>query len=131
MRRRLLAEINTIPFVDVALVLLVTFMVATPILYTTLPVELPRAGGRPTGLEEPPLLLILEEKRVRLRWRTGEAQVPLDHLPALLLAYRSRYPEVRVVVAAEATVPYRDVAALLDRLKRAGLDEVGLLTQPP
>lgn len=132
MKRKLLAEINVIPFVDIALVLLVIFMVAAPMLYTSLDVRLPKVGGvKVSERKTPPLILTLRQEEVELRWSHRRERLPVEKLPALVLAYRRRYPEISILIAADREIPYAHVAHLLDRLKRAGVERVGLLTQPP
>ncbi|MDP2360849.1 MAG: biopolymer transporter ExbD [bacterium] len=130
-----LSEINVTPLVDVFLVLLVIFMITAPVLKTALEVGLPqsesgtRRGDRGLTVElrrDGQLVLGREPVRAQdLGWRLLAEALPLaggDSVGA------RRLP---VFLAADERVSYGEVVALLDRIREAGFEDVGLMTDPP
>lgn len=124
--RRVLSEINVTPLVDVTLVLLVIFMVTTPLLQRGTDVQLPRAE-QSEPKEEPRLTLTLtREGRLYLDNR----EIPLQSLRSRLLAL-PRDRERVVHFRGDAQVPYGLVIEVMDALRAAGIQTVGMITEPP
>lgn len=124
-KRRLMNQINVVPYIDVTLVLLVIFMVTSP---TTNPgvVDLPQVGQ---ALKQPVAPLVLTLKR--------DKTIELDQKPfardTLLLAVKqalTKTPQRPVVIAADKRVEYDDVIAVMDLLKQNKVEKVGLLLKP-
>jgi biopolymer transport protein TolR len=125
-RRTGLAEINIIPLVDVVLVLLLIFMLTAPMMYRGIDVNLPRAAARPTAVEERMVLtvtkeggLFLNERRVT---RTGLEQ-------ALRTAFKNRGDKT-LYLKADAGLTYGAVIEAMDRVRRAGIERLGMVTEP-
>lgn len=133
-RRRPMAEINVVPYIDVMLVLLVIFMVTAPLITQGVKVDLPQAEAQPQpGDGTPPVVIHVD--------RFGDTYVDLgdaDLLPVdqQLLYERLRVllataPATPVVVRADAAVEYGAVVEAMVAAQAAGVPSVGLVTQPP
>ena len=124
-----LGEINMIPFIDVMLVLLVIFMVTAPFMEQGLNVELPVASGQ--GLQkdqasEPVILYVSRDRNLRL----GDKPVAKVDLPRRLTEVFSNRRDKELFVRADREVPYGVVAEVMARVQAAGIERVGLVTQP-
>jgi biopolymer transport protein TolR len=136
-RRRLMGEINVVPYIDVMLVLLIIFMITAPLLAEGIKVELPKAGAQaipPEMLKDTkPIVLSIDERgQLFLNYNDPE-DAPLDAatVEAQAAAVLRRAPETVVLVRGDYRVPYGDVVAAMVILQRAGADKVGFVTQPP
>lgn len=125
-KRRLMNQINVVPYIDVTLVLLVIFMVTAPMTNPGV-VDLPKVGQALNQPKLPPLVLTVKLND----------EIEFDNKPmardALLLAVRqalSKSPERSVVIAADKSVKYGDVIGVMDLLKQNKVDKVGLLLGP-
>lgn len=131
-QRRLMNQINVVPFIDVMLVLLIVFMVAAPLINPG-QIELPTVGQQ---LKPPiaPLEVILHaDKKLFLRDRErSSSEIPLDRA-ALIEAIKqkqARNPEQAVVIAADKNVRYEEVLKVMDILSQNQVKKVGLLAKP-
>ena len=128
-QRRLKNEINVVPYIDVMLVLLVIFMVATPMM-TTGSVNLPATGTAPQKPDKFLRVQVDKDGALSLFDANGKEQ-KLDgvrELRSVLAEERRKTPEMAVLVAGDEAVPYRDVIKALDDVKKQGFDRVGLET---
>jgi biopolymer transport protein TolR len=124
--RRLLSEINVTPMVDVMLVLLVIFMVTTPMLQRGTDVQLPQAQQSELKEEERITLTLTREGRLFL----NTLEIPRAQLRDRLLGL-TRDRERIVHFRGDAQVPYGLVIEVMDALKAAGIETVGMITEPP
>jgi biopolymer transport protein TolR len=136
-RRRLMGEINVVPYIDVMLVLLIIFMITAPLLAEGIKVDLPKAGARPIPPEmlkdsKPIVLTIDQGGRLFLNYNTPE-DAPIDaaKVEAQAAAVLRRAPQTVVLVRGDYRASYGDVVAAMTILQRAGADKVGFITQPP
>ena len=136
-KRRLLGEINVVPYIDVMLVLLIIFMVTAPLLTQGIEVELPKAAAKPldASLTEDDLPLVLSvDAQGRLYLNTGaDGNTALDEAEIvrqtrLILEQR---PETPVLVKADHRVPYGRVVTAMVLLQRGGAPRIGFITDPP
>ena len=125
-KRRLINQINVVPYIDVTLVLLVIFMVTAPMTNPGV-VDLPKVSQVLKQPTLPPVVLTVKLNH----------KIELDNKPMqrdeLLLAVRnalSKSPERSVVIAADKNVKYDDVIGVMDLLKQNKIDKVGLLLAP-
>jgi biopolymer transport protein TolR len=125
-RRRFMAEINVIPLVDVVLVLLIIFMVTAPMLYRGLDITLPRSTTNTIKPEERVVLTIERDRTIYL----DKDPVPLGQLQQRLTALHRKSPEVSVFLRADRDVPYGTVVQVMDGVKKAGIDKLGMVTDP-
>ena len=121
-----MADINIIPFVDVALVLLVIFMVTAPMLYRGFDLTLPESKTDSTYKPENPIVISIEAKNVVY---FGEDQVDADAFPARLREAKDNNPEVSVVLRADKGIPYGTVISIMDIVRLSGIHRIGMATQ--
>jgi biopolymer transport protein TolR len=124
--RRLLSEINVTPLVDVTLVLLIIFMVTTPMLQRGADVQLPQAEQSDPKEEERITLTLTREGRLYL----DRQEIPRGSLRERLAAL-ARHRERVVHFRGDTQVPYGLVIEVLDALKAAGIETVGMITERP
>jgi biopolymer transport protein TolR len=134
-RRRLMAEINVVPYIDVMLVLLIIFMITAPLLAEGVKVDLPKASAQrlPPLKDSKPIVLSIDAAG-RLFLNYGPDQdSPAD--PAAIqeraAAVLRRAPETTVLVKGDYRVAYGEVVAAMTLLQRAGAAKVGFVTEPP
>ncbi len=123
---RFLAEINVVPLVDVVLVLLIIFMVTAPLMYRGIDIDLPRSSVNTITPEERVVLTVARDRAVYLN-KERVARVMLDE--TLAKVARSR-PDVTLYLRADRDVPYGAVVEVMDAVKRAGIERLGMVTQP-
>lgn len=124
--RRILSEINVTPLVDVTLVLLIIFMVTTPMLQRGTDVQLPQAQQSELKEEERITLTLTREGRLYL----NNQEIPRADLRSRLIAL-TRDRERVVHFRGDAQVPYGLVIEVMDALKAAGIETVGMITERP
>ena len=124
--RRVMAEINITPFVDVMLVLLIVFMVAAPLLTVGVPVELPKtaAGALPSVEEEPLSITLTADGRVVLQ----KTEIARADLIPRLRAIAAEREDDKVFLRADGSVRYEEFAQILGALNAAGFQNIGLVT---
>lgn len=135
-RRRLVAEINVVPYIDVMLVLLIIFMVTAPLITQGVKVDLPQAASEPLPKDsQPPLVATVDEAgRFYLDDGDGQSSRPLSEAQIVtrVRAELEIDKECPVVVRGDKNVRYEQVVNLLQLLsQKAGVPSVGLMTQPP
>ncbi|WP_445397612.1 protein TolR [Zobellella sp. An-6] len=132
-RRKRVAEINVVPYIDVMLVLLIIFMATAPVITQGVKVDLPQAQAEmlPEDSEKPLVASIDAEGRYFLD--VGDSRdeaVDLLELASMVQNQLRTTPEAPVVVKGDANVRYDAVIQLMATLKAAGVPSVGLMTQP-
>ena len=136
-KRRLMGEINVVPYIDVMLVLLIIFMITAPLLAEGVKVDLPKAGARPIPPEmlkdsKPIVLTIDAQGRLFLNYAPKQDE-PMDPaaVEAAAAAVLRRAPETAVLVRGDYRVAYGEIVGAMTLLQRAGANKVGFITQPP
>jgi biopolymer transport protein TolR len=134
-KRRLMGEINVVPYIDVMLVLLIIFMVTAPLLTQGIEVELPKAAADPidAGQDDEPLVLSVDAGGLLYLSVGDDEDEPItpERVVDLASAVLRRKPETPVLVKADTRVPYGRVVAAMVLLQEAGAKKVGFLTDPP
>ena len=133
-RRRLLAEINVVPYIDVMLVLLVIFMVTAPMLMQGVEVELPKADAAPVKDQDSEPLIVSIDSRGQLFLNLGANEKQALELATVrqrVAAVLRRTPDKPVLVWGDQQVAYGDVVVLMTALQEAGAPSVGLVTESP
>jgi biopolymer transport protein TolR len=136
-RRRLMGEINVVPYIDVMLVLLIIFMITAPLLTEGIKVELPKAQAKGIAPElmkdvKPIILSIDASGRLYLNYNKPEDEpIPAEKVEAQASAVLRRAPETAVLVRGDYRVAYGEVVGAMTILQRAGATKVGFITQPP
>lgn len=119
-----MSEINVTPLVDVVLVLLIIFMVTAPFLQGGLEVDLPKVATNGMDVREGLIVSVRRGGTLAV----GERTVPEGQFEdALKRANAANRP---VYLKADQSVPYGDIVQLIARLRRAGVAQLGLVTQP-
>lgn len=130
--RRLMNQINVVPYIDVMLVLLVIFMVTAPLVNPGV-VDLPSLGKSAQPPAAPLEVVIRSDATLLLRERDkggSERRVTNAELIAVLQKLQAANPEQPVVIAADKEVRYEAVMKVMDELQRANVKRVGLLVRP-
>jgi biopolymer transport protein ExbD len=125
-----LSEINITPLLDLAFVLLIIFVITTPLLEQGLNLKLPTGGIVDPPKLDPKNIRTVEVSPTGWYW-VRDAWLDLDKAAATLINEHRRNPELLVYVRADENCSYKLVAAILNRLQVAGIDQVSLRTQPP
>ena len=132
-RRKLMNEINVVPYVDVMLVLLVIFMVTAPLITPGL-VELPSVAKSSQPPEAPLEVIIRPDQSLLLRERVKgqgvDRTVNMQQLIAGVKDRQRRSPDQAVVISADKDVRYEAVLKVMDELQRSNVKRVGLLVKP-
>ncbi|HEY8084418.1 MAG TPA: ExbD/TolR family protein [Methylophilaceae bacterium] len=123
--RRMMNQINVVPYIDVMLVLLVIFMVTAPMTNPGV-VDLPQVGQTLKQASAPLAITIKADKMTELDGKS----LHRDELLAAVNESLSRHPDQAVVIAADKNVIYDDVMSVMDLLKQHKVEKVGLLLKP-
>jgi biopolymer transport protein TolR len=130
--RKMMGEINVVPYIDVMLVLLIIFMVTAPMLSQGIKVDLPKASAEPLPADVEPLILGVDvDGNLYLNIGDPKAALPPDKVVELASAVLRREPERPVVVKADRTVEYGKVVEAMALLQQAGARKVGFATESP
>ncbi len=137
-KRRPMSEINVVPYIDVMLVLLVIFMITTPMLNLGVEVDLPNADAEPLDSrqnEEPMVVTVLKNGDLYLN-AGGEVDginsglIDPESLVTTVAAIVRRNPEIQVLVGGDEAVGYGHVYNAMVLLQKAGVTKVGLMSDP-
>ena|SRR5690349_717588 len=124
--RRFMAEINVIPLVDVVLVLLVIFMVTAPMLYRGMDINLPKSASNTIKPEARAVLSIERDQRLYL----DKDSVSVVQLERKLRGLKDQSPDISLYLRADRDVPYGIVVQVMDSVKKAGIEKLGMVTEP-
>ena len=125
-RRRVINEINMVPFIDVMLVLLIIFMVSAPLIPSGT-IDLPTVGKAKSTPDKVIEVSVAEDGALKLRVDGGEAQpVKLTELATRVSKLQAGSQNVPVVIAADRNVKYDKVMQAMDVLRKGGVQRVGL-----
>jgi biopolymer transport protein TolR len=133
-RRKPMAEINVVPYIDVMLVLLIIFMVTAPMLMQGVKVDLPKSPALPVGTQsdEPLIVSIKVDGSYFLNLgKDQETSQSLNVVQDKVTKIIRRKPKTSVLVWGDENVPYGKVVALMAALQQAGASSVGLVTENP
>jgi len=133
-KRKLMGEINVVPYIDVMLVLLIIFMVTAPLLTQGVTVDLPKAGAEPiSDTSDSPPLVISVDAAGNLYINFGDDEdkpTSGDEIIRRTQILLDKQPATQVLVKADRAVPYGNVVGAMVLLQRAGADKVGFVTDP-
>ena len=133
-QRRLMNEINVVPYIDVMLVLLIIFMVTAPMLMQGVQVDLPEASADPVENQDSEPLIISVDSAGQLFLNVGSQEdqaLSLATIRDRVAAVMRRSPEKPVLVWGDRAVPYGEVVTVMVALQEAGAPSVGLVTENP
>lgn len=125
---KLVSEINVTPLVDVVLVLLIIFMVTAPMLQMGMDINLPQAKAKTLDVNEEKIVLNINGKKELYinNYKTTMAELG-GKLEAI---FKSRI-EREVYMRADKDVPYGFVVQVMSEVRKAGVDKLGMITEPP
>jgi biopolymer transport protein TolR len=132
-KKKPMAEINVVPYIDVMLVLLIIFMVTAPLLLQGVQVDLPQANSAPSPNQEEPLVISVDvENNYYINIGDDDKAIkPLSTITDQVTKVLRVKPQTPILVWGDTNVPYGTVVALMSRLQSAGAESVGLVTEPP
>lgn len=132
-RKRVVAEINVVPYIDVMLVLLIIFMVTAPLVTQGVKVDLPQAEAEALPDDSKPPMIASIDKQGRYYLNVGESvETPLDEyaFSALVKQQLKLDPKAQFIVKGDGDVDYKTVVKLMVLLQEAGVPSLGLMTEP-
>ncbi|MBI5642103.1 MAG: protein TolR [Deltaproteobacteria bacterium] len=125
--KRHLSQINVTPLVDVMLVLLIIFMVTTPMMQEGIDVNLPKVEASAVKTSDEPLVISIDrERRVFLNNKSFKS----SELRAKLEAIKKSGGNRTVLLRADETVPYGIIMSTMSDIRKAGIEKVGMVTEP-
>lgn len=129
-RRTMLAQINVTPFVDVMLVLLIIFMITTPLMEKGVDVALPEVENAPnlSTVKEPLVITVTRKGKIMVGSNRVENAAKLT---PVLLQVLSEREDKTVYLEADKAVPYGHVVQVMAAVKRAGVTKLGMVAQEP
>jgi biopolymer transport protein TolR len=129
--RRTISEINMVPFIDVMLVLLIIFMVTAPLITPSM-IDLPSVGKAAKQPDAVIQIIIQKDESLELKQLpavTESARSAINTVADQVKKLQAGQSGVAVVISADKSVKYETVVAVMDKLKRAGIERVGLSVQ--
>ena len=130
-KRRLMNEINVVPYIDVMLVLLIIFMITAPLVNSG-QIELPQIGKAVKPPVAPLEVIIKADKSLAIRdlaLTTAEQKVNRDELVDIIKIKQAKNKDQPVVIAADKNVRYEEVIKMMDILQKQKVTKVGLLAK--
>jgi biopolymer transport protein TolR len=129
-RRTMLAQINVTPFVDVMLVLLIIFMITTPMMERGVDVALPEVENVPnlSAVKEPLIITVTRKGKIMVGSNSVENVAKLTPVLQQVLSERE---DKTVYLEADKAVPYGRVVQVMAAVKRAGVTKLGMVAQEP
>ncbi|MHA3079917.1 protein TolR [Acinetobacter sp. ANC 5502] len=137
-KKPLKSDMNVVPYIDVMLVLLVIFMVTAPMITSSIKVDLPQANSTPFESKDTPVIVTLKADgqyylKDQKKYHDDQA-MSLDQVKEILSKAQQQasqnHTQLNVLVNGDKSRPYGDVVTLMANLQQAGLEQVGLLTEP-
>jgi biopolymer transport protein TolR len=128
-RKKLMSEINVVPYIDVMLVLLVIFMITAPLLSQGVKVDLPKAAAQPVDSQDRETLVVTVDREGR--YFLDDRRITSDELSRKVAAILRARPQTPVLIRGDRQSNYGEVVKAMTLLQSAGAPSVGLLTEPP
>jgi biopolymer transport protein TolR len=128
-RKKLMSEINVVPYIDVMLVLLVIFMITAPLLSQGVKVDLPKAAAQPVDSQDRETLVVTVDREGR--YFLDDRRITSEELGRKVAAILRARPQTPVLIRGDRQSNYGEVVKAMTLLQSAGAPSVGLLTEPP
>ena len=130
-KRKLVSDINVVPYIDFMLVLLVVFMVSAPLMVQGILLNLPEASNEPLPREQQDPLIISVDSKGQFYLEIQSSQnepLALLQLSEKISSILKINPSLQVVVRGDGQVEYQRIISLMSELQNTGVDNVGLIT---
>jgi biopolymer transport protein TolR len=127
--KKLMSEINVVPYIDVMLVLLVIFMITAPLLSQGVKVDLPKAASKPVESQDRETLVVTVDREGK--YYLDDRRISAEELRRKVAAILRLRPQTPVLIRGDRTANYGEVVKAMTLLQSAGAPSVGLLTEPP
>lgn len=125
--KRPLSQINVTPLVDVMLVLLIIFMVTAPMMQEGMDVNLPKVEASGISSKDEPLVITINRDR---RIFINDTAFRPSELSGKIAAIRRNRSGLTVLLRADESVPYGHVMGTMAAIRKAGIEQIGLVTEP-
>lgn len=127
-KHSLVSEINVTPMVDVMLVLLIIFMVAAPMLTSSVPIDLPTASASPPATDVKPLEISVKSTG---EYFIGDEAYPLEEIAPKIAAIGQTGYDERILIRGDKAADYGAIMAVMSQISAAGYKNIGLVGLPP
>jgi len=121
----IMRELNLVPLIDVLLVVLFFYMILSPMMSRGLDVNLPKSGANTVTPEDRVVLTVTRAQELFVE----KERVDISRLPDVLDSIRKSKPLINVYLRADRDAPYGAVVQVMDIVKRAGIDRLGMVTE--
>jgi biopolymer transport protein TolR len=131
-RRKLKAEINVVPYIDVMLVLLIIFMVTAPLLNLGVDIQLPQSAAKAVQADTAPIMVSVDKDGNYYLTLGGAPRETIDEdsLVKKVSAFLRQNPQVPVLIGGDDRVDYGRIYRAMVLLQQSGVPKVGLMSQP-
>ncbi|MEZ5497175.1 MAG: ExbD/TolR family protein [Gammaproteobacteria bacterium] len=130
-KRKAVAEINVVPYIDVTLVLLIIFMITTPLLNLGVDVSLPESNANTVTIETEPVIINIDEQGKMYLSIGGEFEsIDEEQLQIKLAAFIRANKDMPILIGADRKVDYGRAYEAMVVAQQAGADKVGLISDP-
>lgn len=123
-----LSEINVTPLLDLAFVLLIIFMITTPLIENSLELVVPTSGTSDAPVKPGEVEFVEVDREGTLRF--NDQEVTLAELEAMLIGLKAEDPEIAVVIRPDKSLEIQNFIEIMDAVRRAEITKVGVLTRP-
>jgi biopolymer transport protein TolR len=126
-KKKLMSDINVTPFVDIMLVLLIIFMVTSPMMTQGVDVNLPQTQAKELKTEEDPLILTVDiNKEITIE----KHKIEINELEEKLSAMFKYRNNKELLLRADKDLPYGFIMQITARIKGSGIEKLGMITEP-
>jgi biopolymer transport protein ExbD len=122
-----LSEINVTPLLDLAFVLLIIFMITTPLLESSMNLVIPSSGAKTAPVTKSQVQTVSIDRTDRIRF--NNQVVDLGTLTAQLAELKTANPDLAIVIRPDRDLPVQKLIGVMDALQRAGITKVGIATR--
>jgi biopolymer transport protein ExbD len=122
-----LSEINVTPLLDLAFVLLIIFMITTPLLESSMNLVIPSSGAKNPPIKRSQVQTVSIDRTNTIR--VNNRVVDLETLTAQLSELKQKNPDVAIVIRPDRELPVQELIGLMDAVQRAGITKVGIATR--
>jgi biopolymer transport protein TolR len=124
--RHIIRELNLVPLIDVLLTILFFYMIVSPMMSRGLDVNLPKSESNTVKPEDRVVLTVTRSQEIFVE----KERVGISKLKGVLDSIRRSKPQINVYLRADRDAPYGAVVQVMDVVKRAGIDKLGMVTEP-